>query len=1069
MGNHDQPAAGAAPAAAAAPRLLDRRGRAYEPAVGPRLKGLLLLIFAAFAVLGATGAYLASISFLNWWRRPVDYTNYAYLCLFLAHVGLGVAIVLPFLIFGLVHYSSARRRKNRLAVKLGLALFGVGLAVCLTGLTLIQIEGLPKLPTGLARSAVYWLHLITPIAAVGLYLWHRHAGPDIQWKYGYAWAGAVALFVGVMGVVHTQDPRQWNVVGPKEGVAYFYPSRSRTATGDFIPEQVLMADQYCRKCHHDAYQGWFHSAHHFSSFNNPAYKFSVKETREVSLKYDGDTKRSRWCAGCHDTVPFFSGKFDDPHYDFDNDPTAHAGLTCTTCHAITNVNSTAGNGDYTIEEPLHYPFAFSDNPFLQWVNNQLVKAKPDFHKKTFLKPFHKTAEFCSTCHKVSLPMEVTHYKEWNRGQNHYDPFLLSGVSGGNARAFYYPPAAKANCAECHMPLRGSNDFAARDRDGSGTPKIHDHLFPGANTGLPVLLSREARHSERKEDLLKAAEAHAEFLKNKQLRVDLFALRRGGTIDGQLLGPIRPALPALKPGETYLLDVVVRTLGVGHLFSQGTVDSNEIWVDVEATSGGKVIGRSGGLYGPDETGLVDEWSHFANVLMLDRNGNRINRRNPQDIFTPLYNHQIPPGAANVVHYEFTAPRDLAAPVEFRVRLRYRKFDFEYMSVVYGAADKDGKPTVPFDEQLRRVPKLPIVDLCEDRVTLPVEGVAAAVPGQKSPVEPAWQRWNDYGIGYLLAAVADPKKPGLLQATEAFARLIELYPADKAALAHAYLNLARAYERNGDLPKAADMVVKIKADREVEEKAPWWTVAWFNALVNAQNGYLDEAIRQLRAILDPETQDRGRKFDFSKDYVVRNELGTTLFRRAQREDDDTPEKARFLKEAVQVFEGTLDYDAEDLDAHYGLVQAYGELGKSAEGPAAAPAAPPPAVAELETLTARALDGRATPEARKAAAAELARALEAFADKSPDVREPKLTYVWESIRAARKVFREEPDEGLRAAAALVLSRLHLVAHSVYKPDDNASDTAAKKYRAAHPAANNAAKAVKVYPLQRPGAPGL
>ena len=31
----------------------------------------------------------------------------------------------------------------------------------------------------------------------------------------------------------------------------------------------------------------------------------------------------------------------------------------------------------------------------------LVKAKPDFHKKTFLKPFHKTAEFCATCRRLA--------------------------------------------------------------------------------------------------------------------------------------------------------------------------------------------------------------------------------------------------------------------------------------------------------------------------------------------------------------------------------------------------------------------------------------------------------------------------------------------------------------------------------------------------------------------------------------------------------------------------------------------------------------------------------------------
>jgi len=73
------------------------------------------------------------------------------------------------------------------------------------------------------------------------------------------------------------------------------------------------------------------------------------------------------------------------------------------------------------------------------VNNQLVKAKPEFHKKTFLKPLHKSAEFCSTCHKVSIPKELNGYKDFLRGQNHYDTFLLSGVSGSNARSFTIRP------------------------------------------------------------------------------------------------------------------------------------------------------------------------------------------------------------------------------------------------------------------------------------------------------------------------------------------------------------------------------------------------------------------------------------------------------------------------------------------------------------------------------------------------------------------------------------------------------------------------------------------------------
>jgi tetratricopeptide (TPR) repeat protein len=1042
--SHPNPAAAPAPPTA----LRDRKGNVYQPAVSPRLKVLLLLIFVAFATLGATGAYLASISFLNWLRDPIVYTNYAYLCLFLVHVGLGVAMVLPFVAFGIIHYLSARRRRNRLAVKLGVAVFAAGLVICLTGLALIQLEGMPQLPTRtIQRGAVYWLHVLAPLAAVGLYLWHRHAGPDIKWKYGYAWLAGVALFVLGMGALHFYNPRSWNVQGSKEGLAYFYPSRARTVGGNFIPEKVLMNDAYCLKCHKDAYQGWFHSAHHFSSFNNPAYKFSVKETRKVSLENDGNTKRSRWCAGCHDTVPFFSGKFDDPDYDIDNDPTAHAGLTCTTCHAITNVNSTVGNADYTIEEPLHYPFAFSDNPALQWVNNQLVKAKPDFHKKTFLKPFHKTADFCSTCHKVSLPMEVTHYKEWNRGQNHHDPFLLSGVSGGNARAFYYPPTAKGNCAECHMPGKESNDFASRDLDGDGKRKIHDHLFPGGNTGLPWMLTREERAKDHADGLRAAEERQADFLKNKQLRIDLFALREGGNIDGKLLGPIRPELPKLKPGETYLLDVVVRTLGVGHVFPQGTADSNEIWVDVEVKSGGKVIARSGALKGEDETGAVDEWSHFINALVLDRNGNRINRRNPQDIFTPLYDHQIPPGAAHVVHYEFQVPQGLSAPVEFRVRVRYRKFDYEYMSLIY-------------KELGRPVPKLPIVDLCEDRVTLPVEGVAADVPAQKSPIEPAWQRWNDYGIGYFLTADADPKRPGLLQAVQAFEELVKRYPEDKAALANGYLNLARAFERNGELVRASAMLKKIKDD---ELPAPPWTVAWFNGVIDAQNGHLDEATKLFREILDPQKQDDKRSFHFNTDYVVRNELGVTLYKRSQQEDDGSPAQKRLLEEAIREFNRTLELDAENLDAHYWLAQSYSRLGESAEPLAEEPPATLGRLAEVF------FDDKTPAGMRKTAAAELGRALEAFSAKPPNLKEPKLPFVLDSIRKARKVFKDDPDPEVRTAAAHVLGRLHLAAHAVYKPDDNAKDTTTKKYREAHPAANNAAKALVVYPLQRGGAPGL
>ena len=138
----------------------------------------------------------------------------------------------------------------------------------------------------------------------------------------------------------------------------------------------------------------------------------------------------------------------------------------------------------------------------------------------FLKPFHKTAEFCSTCHKVSLPAEVTKYKEFLRGQNHYDTFLLSGVSGHSARSFYYPEKAQANCNGCHMPLQPSDDFGGQFFNGTNRLSIHNHLFAAANTGVP--------HIRREPAVVKI---HQDFLKGT-LRVDLFGVKEGGGVDGK---------------------------------------------------------------------------------------------------------------------------------------------------------------------------------------------------------------------------------------------------------------------------------------------------------------------------------------------------------------------------------------------------------------------------------------------------------------------------------------------------------------------------------------------------------
>ena len=914
----------------------------YVRAVGPRLRVLLAVIFGLVALLSANSIYLITITFSEW-LSGLSYQNYFYQYMFLLHLVLGLLLVLPVIVFGIAHIKNSYNRPNKRAVRVGYALFAVALALLFTGIALTRLD-LGRVRIDIknpnVRNAIYWAHIIAPLVVVWLYVIHRLAGPRIKWKVGLRWGAVTAVLVGGMAFFNFQDPRQWaGQIGPKEGEQYFKPSLARTASGKFIPADTLMMDQYCLKCHQDNFKGWFHSAHHFSSFNNKPYLFSVRETRKVALERDGNVKASRWCAGCHDVVPFFSGAFDDPKFDDVNHPTSQAGITCTTCHAITNVNSTRGNADFTIDEPIHYPFAKSKNIVLQYINNQLVKAKPEFHKKTFLKPLHKTAEFCSTCHKVSIPKELNGYKEFLRGQNHYDTFLLSGVGGSNARSFYYPPKAETNCAGCHMPTIASDDFGAKffDPKEPNVLKVHNHLFPAANTGLAQI-----------NNFPETVKAHQEFLKGT-MRVDLFGVKEGGTIDGKLIAPLRPAVPTLKRGRTYLFEVVIRTVKLGHPFTQGTADSNEVWMDVKVDGGaGAVVGRSGGM---GSYNSVDPWSHFVNMYMLDREGNRIDRRNPQDIFTPLYNNQIPPGAAQVVHYSLRVPEDQKTPLTVDVKLQYRKFDTIYMQHVFG---KDFRND------------LPITTLAADRVTFPIEGVAAEAANAKSEI-PEWQRWNDYGIGLFLKG----EKGELVQATSAFEQV------EKLKQASGPLNLARVFVREGRLNEAVEALDRAM---KFDPPAPRWTVAWLSGLVNKQNGFLDQAIVDLRSVIDdsyPELHERN--FDFSKDYEVINELGVALFERSKLERGEARRAKRdeYLRLAAQRFEKTLTLDSENVTAHYNLALIYADLG-------------------------------------------------------------------ETEKAAE----------------------HRKLHERYRPDDNARDRAIAIARRRDPAADHAAQAVVIYPLQREGA---
>lgn len=852
--------------------------RSHDTVVTPRMRVLLRVVLAAVAVLIINSIYLVSISLLQWWNdEPLE--NAFYQSMFLVHLLLGIGVLLPALVFIGLHLRRAFGRPNRIAVRLGIATFVSVLAVFVSGIALTR--GLPLLeirePT--SRQVVYWIHVIAPIATVWVFVLHRLVGPKIRWQGGFA-VVLTAVLIVVVGI-HLLSPR----LPQAEQNVDFFPALVSTDTGNYLSASSLMMDEYCKSCHEDVHSQWSVSAHRFASFNNPAYAFAVNNTRARVFERDGNVHAARFCAGCHDPVPLLTGAFDDPDFDVVNDVTAHAGITCISCHSISDITGQHGNASYLIGEPQHYPFARSNNSLLRWVNGILIKGKPSFHKRTFLKPLHKTPEFCGTCHKVHLPEELNAYK-WLRGQNHYDSFLLSGVSGHGVASFYYPSKAEINCNGCHMKLAVSDDFGAKAYQGIAGLAVRDHQFPSANTALPYMVGIP----------VEKLDAHRDFLRDS-LRVDIFAIRQGDKLEREPTAPLGDNGLVLASGETYVFDVVLRTLTLGHKFTEGTSDSNQVWLEIKVEHTETPILSSGAL---DSDGIVDPNSHFVNAYVLDRFGNRIAERNAEDIFTKLYDHQINPGSASVVHYRLNIPRDLSGEIEITAILNYRKFDTTFLRA--------------FNDDASLSNELPITVIAQDTMSFSIGSTFEASaretpsPGQSEIEVPEWIRWNDYGIGWL----TKPNNSALRQAEYAFNKVSDF------GRGEGHLNLARTYLKEGRLDEAA-----LELQLAEQLGAYPWSIAWFGGLIDLQSGQLDEAIRKFVALVQTEfSEARSRGFDFSLDYRLRNTLARTYFERSKLENTDES-RTEWLDMAISEYEAALEVDPENVSAHYGLATIYSQL--------------------------------------------------------------------------------------------------------------------------------------------------
>jgi tetratricopeptide (TPR) repeat protein len=906
-----------------------------NPVHPPPGEGRLLdrLVLGGFLFLLLSGAYLGAFA------AP----TLPYMGTVLVHLAVGALVLLLFLFAGWRHVRAPGLGPGaRMAALSGyLLLLGSGAA------------GIHLMVFGAIRSnfPVVRLHVGLGVAAAvawGLYLRARAAragGESGGWSRAWratltAGVSALAIYAGIrLHVVSRPEPHDV-IRNPENAPAEmakesmggaagpFFPSAAHTTTGGRIPSNFFMqtTSETCARsgCHPDIYEQWNSSAHHFSSFNNQWYRKSIEYMQEMM-----GTQPSKWCGGCHDPAVLFNGMMDTPIKEIIHRPEAQAGLGCTACHSIVQVRSSMGQGDYLIEYPPLHNLAVSGNPVVRAVHDYLVRVSPEPHRRVFLKPFHRDqpAEFCSSCHKVHLDVPVNHYR-WFRGFNDYDNWQASAISGQGARSFYYPPQP-STCVDCHMPLVPSDDMGNRDR------LVHSHRFPAANTALPT--------ANQDSEQMKAV---TDFLTDRKVTLDLFAVTgaalppaaeggrpaeqtpalssffaageeqgavtgTGGATRpaaGRVFGPLDRLGAVAAPGESVRVELVVRTRGVGHFFPGGTVDAFDVWTELKAVDAkGKVLLWSG--YLEDEgKGPVDPSAHFYKSLMLDANGNLINKRNAWAGRAILYVNLIPPGAADTVHYRLDLPKDVASPVHLSARLNYRKFtwwntqwayagirDPEQAEYGYSKDHDDGAwifqgNTSGVSGELKEIPDLPVITLAEAGADLAIRRPGDPLPPDPAPLPGDRERWNDYGIGLLLQG-------DLRGAEAAFLQVTRIEP----GYADGWLNAARALIAEGNLERAQTML-----DEALKREPGLARAHFFQGEVFKSRGEYERALEHYRRAHD----------SYPRDRVILNAIGRILFLQEKH------------AEAVEELKKVLQVDPEDLQAHYNLMLAFAALGKKDE---------------------------------------------------------------------------------------------------------------------------------------------
>ncbi len=220
-------------------------------------------------------------------------------------------------------------------------------------------------------------------------------------------------------------------------------------------------------------------------------------------------------------------------------------------------------------------------------------------------------------------------------------------------------------------------------------EIHDHLFLGANTGL----------ADHPGPTRRRRAIHARFLAGQEgPRRPLRPPRRRRDRRRRCSARSGPRCPTLRPGRPYLVEVVVRTLGLGHPFSQGTVDSNEIWVELIARAGDRVdrpLGRDRRRTGRSTRSRTSSTSTCSTATAT---GSTAATRRTSSSRSTTSRSPRAPGRSSTSGS--TCPRASTGPITLEAKVNYRKFDRTYMDYIFGKGKGPELPVVVMASDARQ---------------------------------------------------------------------------------------------------------------------------------------------------------------------------------------------------------------------------------------------------------------------------------------------------------------------------------------------------------------------------------